>query len=153
FGLGGLDDGGFGGDQQRGDGSRVFKSGTNHLHRVDDAQGNEVAIFTGRGIVAERGSAVLEDLVDNDGAFGAGIVGNGADRGLQRGTDDGDTGFLVGIGDLGLDGGRSAAQGNATTRHDAFFDGGAGRVERVIHAVLALLDFHFGRTADADHGN
>src|SRR5690606_14166371 len=44
-------------------------------------------------------------------------------------------------------------QGDTATRHDAFLDGGAGRVERVVDAVLALLDLHFGGAADADHGD
>ena len=36
---------------------------------------------------------------------------------------------------------------------DAFLDRGAGRIERVLDAVLALLDLDFGGTADLDHGN
>src|SRR5689334_11568833 len=43
---------------------------------------------------------------------------------------------------------RSAATGN-----DAFLDRGTGRMKRVVDAVLALLDFDLGRTADLDHRN
>src|SRR5690606_11354140 len=124
----------------------------NQLHRVDDAQRDQIAIFAGRGIIAERGARVFEDLAHDDRAFGTGIVGDAAQRLLQGAANDRDAGFLVGVDALGLDGRGSTEQGDATTRNDAFFDGGAGRVERVIDAVLALLDFHFGRTADADHG-
>src|SRR5690606_14872208 len=36
---------------------------------------------------------------------------------------------------------------------DAFLDGRAGRMQRVVDAVLALLHFHFGGAADLDHRN
>src|SRR5437773_9656427 len=45
-----------------------------------------------------------------------------------------------------------AQQGDAAARHDAFFTRRTGRMHRVIHAILALLDLDFGRAADADHG-
>ena len=37
--------------------------------------------------------------------------------------------------------------------NDAFFNRGAGRVERVFDAVLAFLHLDFGGTADLDHRN
>ena len=48
---------------------------------------------------------------------------------------------------------RSAQQRDAAAGDDAFFDGRAGRVQRVVDAVLLFLDFDFGRAADADHRN
>ena len=42
-------------------------------------------------------------------------------------------------------------QGDAAARNDAFLDRRAGRMHRVINAILALLHFDFGRAADADH--
>jgi len=44
-----------------------------------------------------------------------------------------------------------AQQRDAAARHDAFLDRGAGGVERVLDAVLLLLDLDLGRAADADH--
>ena len=44
-------------------------------------------------------------------------------------------------------------EGHAATGHDTFLNGGAGCVQGVIHAVLALLDFDFGRPADFDDGD
>src|SRR5690606_25602866 len=38
-------------------------------------------------------------------------------------------------------------------RHDAFLDRGAGGVERVIDAILALLHLDLGRATDADDGD
>src|SRR5690606_23382824 len=86
-------------------------------------------------------------------AFRARIVGDAAHRLLQCAAHDVDASLLIGVGALDGQRGRSAEQGDATTRNDAFFNGSAGRVERVIDAVLAFLDFHFGRTADLDDGN
>src|SRR5436853_515210 len=42
-------------------------------------------------------------------------------------------------------------QGDAAARDDAFFHSGAGRMHRVINAILALLHLDLGRAADADH--
>ena len=44
-----------------------------------------------------------------------------------------------------------AQQGDAAARHDAFLDRGAGRMHRVVDAILALLHLDLGRAADADH--
>ena len=44
-----------------------------------------------------------------------------------------------------------AQQSDAAAGNDAFLDRGAGRVQRVVDAVLALLHLDLGRAADADH--
>ena len=44
-----------------------------------------------------------------------------------------------------------AQQRDAAARQDAFLDRGAGRMHRVVDAVLALPDLDLGRAADADH--
>ena len=48
----------------------------------------------------------------------------------------------------GIDG---AQQRDAAARQDAFLDRGAGRVHRVVDAILALLHLDLGGAADADH--
>src|SRR5258708_36262052 len=45
----------------------------------------------------------------------------------------------------------SAQQGDAAARHDAFLDRCAGRMHRVINAVLALSHLDLGRATDTDH--
>src|SRR5690606_28126878 len=99
------------------------------------------------------GIRVLEDLADNHRAFVARIVGDLAHGLLESALDEVDTGLLVGVHALDGERGRGAQQRNATTRHNAFFNGGAGRVQSVVDAVLALLHLDFGRTTDLDHGN
>src|SRR5450759_2686301 len=42
-------------------------------------------------------------------------------------------------------------QSDAAAWHDTFLNRRTGRMHRVINAILALLDFDFGRAADADH--
>ena len=46
-----------------------------------------------------------------------------------------------------------AQQRDAAARQDAFLDRGAGRMHRVVDAILALLHLDLGRAADADHRN
>ena len=44
-------------------------------------------------------------------------------------------------------------QGGAAAGHDALLDGGPGGGERVLDAVLLLLELHLGGGADLDHGH
>ena len=46
-----------------------------------------------------------------------------------------------------------AQQSDAAAGDDAFFNGGPGRVQGVVDAVLLLLHFDLGCTADADDGD
>src|SRR3954452_13076868 len=145
-------DHGFGGDQESRDGSRVLDRRANHLGRVDDALGDQVAVFAALRVEPVVVLVLLEDLADDDGAVLASVDRDLAGRRGQRLAHDLDAGLLVVV--LGLDalqllGG--AQQGDAAARHDAFFNRRTGRMHRVINAVLALLDFDFGRAADADH--
>ena len=70
----------------------------------------------------------------------------------ERLAHDLDAGLLVvvlGADALELLGGTE--QGDAAARDDAFLDRRAGRMHRVINAILALLHLDLGRAADADH--
>src|ERR1700686_302703 len=143
---------GFGGDQQSRDGRRVLDRRTDHLGGVDDALLDEIAVFAGLRIEAVSIRLVLEDLADDDGAVLTCVDRDLAGRPGQRLAHDLDAGLLVvvlGAQALELLGG--AQQRDATAGNDAFFDGRTGRMHRVIHAVLALLDFDFGRAAAPDH--
>jgi hypothetical protein len=46
-----------------------------------------------------------------------------------------------------------AEQRNAAPRQDAFLDGGAGGMQRIVDPVLPLLRLDLGGAADADHRN
>jgi hypothetical protein len=134
------------------DGRRVLDRRTNHLGRVDDALGDQVAVFAGLRVETIIVLVLLEDLAEDDGAVFARVDRDLAGRRGQRLAHDLDTGLLVVVGGLeALELLGGAEQGDAAARHDAFFNRRAGRMHRVIHAILALLDFDFGRAADADH--
>src|SRR5439155_858063 len=69
---------------------------------------------------------------------------------LHRLAHDVDAGILVLI--VALDGDRLGGlqQHDSAARHDAFLDRGAGGVERVVDAILALLHLDLGGAADLD---
>src|SRR6266700_757764 len=147
-----LGDHGFGGDQECRNRCRILDRRTNHLGRVDDALGDQVAVLAGLRVEAVGILVLLEDLADDDGAVLARVDRDLAGRRRQRLADDLDAGLLVvvlGADALELRGGTQ--QGDAAARHDAFLDRRAGRMHRVINAILALLDLDLGRAADADH--
>src|SRR6185295_16748508 len=138
--------------QQRRNRGCVLDRRANYLGRVDDALGDQVDVFARLRVESVRILVLLEDLADDDGAVFACVDGDLASGPGQRLADDLDAGLLVVV--LGLDalellGG--AQQGDAAARYDAFFNRRTGRMHRVVNAVLALLDFDFGRAADADH--
>ena len=84
----------------------------------------------------------------------AGVLGDLADRRVERLADDIDAAGLVVVDALeALERLGRVEQRGAAAGDDAFLDRGAGRVERVVDAVLALLDLDLGRAADLDHGN
>src|ERR1019366_7684635 len=132
--------------------SRVLDCHTNDLGRVDDALGDQVDVFASLRVEAVGVLVLLEDLADDDGSVLARVDGDLARRPGKRLAHDLDAGLLVvvlGAQPLKVLGGTQ--QRDAAARDDAFFNGRTGRMHRVINAILALLDFGFSRTADADH--
>src|SRR6266702_206313 len=143
---------GFGGDQKRRNRGRVLDRHANHLGRVDDALGDQVAVLAGLRVEAIGVLILLKDLADDHGTVFTGVDRDLAGRRGQRPAHNIDAGFLVvvlGAQPLEMLGGTE--QGDAAARHDAFLDCRTGRMHRVIHAILALPHLDFGRTADADH--
>src|SRR6266699_1515970 len=143
---------GFGGDQQRGNGSRVLNRNTNHLGRVDDALGDQVDVFAGLGVETVGILVLLEDLADDHRTIFTCVDHDLAARRGQRLTHDLDAGLLVVVlGAKALEVLGGTQQSDAAARHDAFLDSRTGRMHRVIHAILALLDLDLGRATNADH--
>ncbi len=67
----------------------------NHLGRVDDPLGHEVAELVGLGVKAVGIGVLVEDLADYDGAVLAGIDGDLTLRPRYRLSDDLDAVLLV----------------------------------------------------------
>src|SRR6266508_3719163 len=147
-----LGDHGLGGDEQARDRGRTLQRRAHDLGRVDDALGDEIAVLARLGVIAVGVAVLLQDLADHDRAVLAGIDGDLACRPGNRLAHDLDAGLLVVVvGAYPLQGLARAQQRHAAARQDAFLDRGAGRMHRVIDAVLALLDLDLGGAADADH--
>src|SRR6185437_1765895 len=141
-------------DQQAGNRRRVLQGRAHDLRRVDDALGDHVDVLFVLRVEAKRLVLALKDLADHDRALDTGVLGDLADRSLQRLEHDVDAGLHVGVLVRELaDRLLGAQQRAAAAGHDALFHRSAGGVERVVDAVLLLLDLDLGRAADLDDGH
>src|SRR5262249_14392352 len=144
----------FGREEQAGDGRRVLQRRTGDLGRIDDARLYEVLVRVGERVVAKRVVLGATDLLDDDGAFGARVLDDHADRLFDRAADDLDADLLVGLTQLErLEHPLRADERHAAAGDDPLFHRGASRVQRVLDAGLLLLHLGFGRGADVDHGD
>ena len=84
-----------GGDEEAGDRRRVLQREAHDLGRVDDAGLHHVDILAVLGVEAVVGVVLVEQLADDDRAVDAGVLGDLADRRLQRAADDVDADLLV----------------------------------------------------------
>src|SRR5262249_16024697 len=142
----------FSGDQKARDGGTILQRDANHLGWVDESLGHEIAELAGLGVEAESIGVILKDLANHDGASLLGIDGDLTRRPGDRLFDDLDAVLLVFVRGLdSLERLSGAYERHATARQDAFLDRGAGRMHRVIDAILALFDLDLARTSDADN--
>ena len=133
------------GDKQPRHGRSVLQRGAHDLGRVDDALLHQIAVFAGRGVVAEGIVVLVHDLADDHGAVFAGILGDLSGRRVERAADDIDADPLVVIGGLQFgECGLRADQGYAAAGQNAFLDRGPRRIQRIVDAVLLFLDLHLG---------
>jgi hypothetical protein len=133
---------------------RILQSRAHDLSRVDDAGLDQVLELAGLRVEAEVVGVVLQRLAGDDRAVFTGILGDLAQRGLDRLADDLDPEALVVV--IGLDLAQDQGcprQGNTAARNDTFLDRRTRGVQAVIDAILTLLHFHFGAATDADDGN
>ena len=131
---------------------RVLERGARHLERVDDALGDHVAELVLRGVVALAHLQLLH-LLDDHRAVLAGVDRDAAERLLERALEDVRAGLLVAFELELVERGQRVDQRDAAARDDALFDRGARRRERVLDAVLLLLQLDFRRGADLDDGD
>src|SRR5262249_52156453 len=145
-------DHGFRGDQQAGDRSRILQGAPHDLGRIDDALGHQVAVFAGLSVKAVRILVFVDDLADYNRAISTSVDRDLARRRLQRLADDVDTVLLVFVlRAKALERIARTQQRDTTARQDAFLDRGAGRMHRVVNAILAFFHLGLGGAADADH--
>src|SRR5699024_314269 len=140
-----LDDQGLGGENQGGDRSGVAQRRAGDLDGVDDSGAYEVAVLTGRGVVALTGFEVGH-LGHDDVTVLAGVLGEPAQRLDDSALDDLSTGGrIAGQSEVvSAEHLRGMDQSGSTTGDDALFDGGTSSGHGVFDAVLALLELHLG---------
>ena len=78
----------FGGEHQRGDGSRVLQRQTGDLGRIDYADLDQVAVLVCIRVVAEVVVLGFADLAENDGAFMPALCAICRMRLFERALDD-----------------------------------------------------------------
>src|SRR6476661_4789414 len=147
--LGLVDDERVGREDHRRDGLGVAQRGAGDLDRVDDAGRDEVAVLA-RGRVEALAERQLGHLGGDDVALQAGVLGDPAQRLGDGLAHDGRTRGLVTCELEGVDGGGGVDEGGATTGDDALLDRGTRRGDRVLDAVLLLLELDLGVRADLD---
>src|SRR5690625_450267 len=115
----------FGGQDHTGNRGRVGQCRTGHFDRVDDSGINEVAVFTGCGVVAFVWLQVCH-AGDDDGAVLTGVQGNPAGWLHDGATHHVDTCCLVGWQILQasciVQSSRGVDQCGTATSNDAFFE-------------------------------
>src|SRR3989442_1573318 len=137
--------------QQRRDRRRVFQRHALDLGRIDDPRLEHVHEPHRFGVEAPRGHRLGLHLLDHDAPLQARVLDDLADRLLERPLDDVGADLLVALNLELVDGLGRAQQGHAAARHDTLLHRRAGRVERVLHPRLLLLDRRLGGGADLDH--
>ena len=153
--LGHLGDDRLGGEDVLGDRRRVLQRRAGDHRGVDDARGDEIDDLVG-GRVQALAFLGLAHVVDDDRALEAGVLGELAQRLLERPQHDPRAGALVVDPStcrrpLTADGGLQ--QRDAAAGHDALLERRAGGLQRVLDAVLLLLHLRLGGRADLDHGD
>src|SRR5690606_21980001 len=138
--------------QHAGDTGRVLQRGAGHLGRVHDPRLHHIDDFLGHGVEAVAGRRLLDPL-DDDRAFEPRVGGDDPQRLAQGPTDDLDTDLLVVLGFELVEGRAYLDQGGAAAGHDALFHRSPGRVDRVLDAVLLLLELRLGGSTHADDGH
>src|SRR5271157_3660881 len=145
-------DDGLGRQEQPRAGRRVLQRRPGDLDRVGNAGLEQILVLIGLCVQTVSRWQVAHLLGDNPG-LQPGVEGDLLQRSLQRHPDDVGTGRLV-AGELQLVQRRGRLQqGHATAGDDALLDGRLGVADRVLDAVLALLELHLGGSSGLDHRN
>src|SRR5688500_8294388 len=110
--------------QEAGNRSRVLQRGARYLRRINNARLDEVLELVGRDVIANVALAA-EDFLDDDAAVDARIGAELLERMLNRAAHNLGTDLLVTFELEAIDGLAAAEESNATTSHDAFFNGSA----------------------------
>jgi len=149
-----VDDHSLSGDHEGSDTSGVDEGGADNLHGVDDALLDHVAVFANLSIEASVHVIALKELVNDDGAFEAGVSAHSLGGDLAGLLDDLDADVLVEVSTLELvETSGSVEESSTAADDDTFLSGSSGGAESILDTVLELTDLNLGGTADLDDGN
>ena len=109
----------------------------------------QVLVLAGRGVEADRAGLAL-DVLDDEGTLGSGVVGDEPSGSLERGPHGAGASGLIAFEGRDERGNRSAGaeQCDPATGDDTLLDGRTCGRERVLDAVLLLLELDLGGRAD-----
>src|SRR5919204_2273575 len=150
--LGGFGDHSLGREDVLRDPSCVLQRGADDHGRVGDAGLDEILVLTALDVESVPLRAV-PDLVDDDRALEARVVRELPDRLLERARHDRHARPLVALEPVELDRLDGGEKCDTTAGDDAFLEGGTGRLQCILDAVLLLLHLRLGRSADLDDRN
>src|ERR1051326_751182 len=138
-------------ENHRRDRGGVLQRRAGDLQGIDDAALDHVGILALGRIVA-LALALLLDLFDNNAALGAGIGADAPQWLLERALQHRRTRLLIAVelADNRVQRAERVDERGAAARHDAFLDGRARRRQRVLDAVLLLLQLDLSSGADLD---
>src|SRR5580704_2272600 len=150
--LGLLHDQGLRGQQHACDRRRVLHRRAGYLDRVDNAVRDQVAVLTGRRVVAVT-HGELGDGRNDHAALGARVLRDPPGRRLERVANHLYAGRLVALLPQVTEVGRDVHQRAAAAGNNALLDRGPGSGDRVLEAVLLLLQLHLGLRARPEHAH
>jgi len=130
-------------EDHRGDGRGILEGRPRDLGGVHDALLEYVAVVALEGVEAVTRGQHL-DALDDDFAVRAGVVRDLSDRCLERAAQDAEAHRFVAHELDQVERRDGLEQGHAAARDQALFDRCAGGGERVLDAVLLLLELDLG---------
>src|SRR5699024_5673990 len=130
----------------------IHHSGVGDLDWVNDAVSNQVAVIQG-GSVEAFTVRQLRNAGDDNSAVKACVGCNPVSLASQRASNRQDTnlGFIVELVGVLFQALSNLYQSGAAAGDNAFFDSCTSSVDCVFNAQLALIDFGFGSSANADN--
>ena len=144
------------GGHEGGNTGGVAESGTDNLEGIENTSLEHVLVGLAGGIETHLGVVLLEELVDDDAAVDAGVLGDGLAGNGDGLLDDVDTDLLVEVSDGLLElveASGGVEEGGTTSGKNTLGDGGTSGVEGVLETVLLLVDLDLGGSADLDDGD
>src|SRR5437588_312141 len=150
--LGLVDDQDLGREQHRRDAGGVLQRRAGHFRRVHDAGLEHVLELAGQDVESHSGLAPPHFL-DDDRTLAPGVPRELTERLVEGAADDIHADLLIAGGVHFVERREHADQRHPAAGHNALFHGRPGGGQRVLNAVLLLLELRLAGRADLDHAD